>query len=70
MQHKYYGVVEKAAVDLYILTRKDVLCYPIFKNKWHIQEFPLWHNRIGGISAVPGCRFDPWSGRVAAEALI
>ena len=21
-------------------------------------EFPLWHNGIGGISAVPGCRFN------------
>lgn len=25
------------------------------------QEFPLWHKRIGSVSAVPGCRFDPWA---------
>ena len=23
-------------------------------------EFPLWHNRIRGVSAAQGCRFDPW----------
>ena len=26
--------------------------------------FPLWCNRIEGISAVPGCRFDPEPGTV------
>ena len=26
--------------------------------KWH-GEFPLWPKGIGGVSAVPGCRFDP-----------
>ena len=28
------------------------------------QEFPLWHNRIGGISGASGRRFDPWPGTV------
>ena len=27
-------------------------------------EFPLWLNRIGRVSEVPGCRFDPWLGTV------
>lgn len=27
--------------------------------KCPISEFPLWHNRIGGISAEPGPRFNP-----------
>ena len=26
--------------------------------KLTVWEFPLWHERIGGISAVPGHRFD------------
>ena len=33
-------------------------------------EFPRWHSRIDGISAVPGCRFDsqPASGIATAAA--
>ena len=31
-----------------------------------LQEFSLWHNRIGGISAAPGHRFDPWPSRVGS----
>ena len=29
-----------------------------------VPEFPLWCSGIGGISAAPGCRFDPWPGTV------
>ena len=27
-------------------------------------EFLLWHSGMGGVSAVPGCKFDPWPGAV------
>ena len=33
--------------------------------KKNYEEFPLWHNGIGVVSAAPGCRFDPLPGRVA-----
>ena len=29
-----------------------------------LEEFLLWHNRIGGILGVPGCRCDPQPGTV------
>lgn len=29
------------------------------RTKNHGEEFPLWRNRISGIAAAPGCRFDP-----------
>ena len=32
--------------------------------KQTFQEFPLWRSRISGVSATPGCRFDPWPGPV------
>ena len=30
-----------------------------------VQELLLWHNGIGGVSAAPGHRFDPWPGKWA-----
>ena len=29
------------------------------ESKTLVLEFPLWCNRIGGVSAAPECRFDP-----------
>ena len=29
-----------------------------------VQKFPLWHNMINGVSAMPGHRFDPQPGTV------
>ena len=30
-------------------------------------EFPLWYNRIRGVSAASGCRFDPQPGTVGSK---
>lgn len=36
-----------------------MVCRVYLKNfKMHIEEFLLWHNEIGGVSAEPGCRFN------------
>ena len=32
--------------------------------KIYLEEFPLWHNGIGSISGVLGCRFPPGAGTV------
>ena len=32
--------------------------------KIDVLEFPLWHNRIGGVLEALGRKFDPWPGTV------
>ena len=34
------------------------------KKKRKKKEFPVWHNSISNVSAVPGCRFDAQTGAV------
>lgn len=42
-----------SAIEMITHTHKEVF-----------EEFLLWHNRTGNISATPGCRFHPQPGTI------
>ena len=42
----------------------EKLLFSLGNEKTQALEFPLWWNRIDGISAEPGLRFDPQPGTV------
>ena len=68
--HEYNGrqsLWERLNKIQYILQRQIHTHYiTALRNK--VEEFPLWHKGISGVSAVPGCMFDPPPGTVVKES--
>lgn len=68
--HEYNGrqsLWERLNKIQYILQRQIHTHYiTALRNK--VEEFPLWYKGIRGVSAVPGCMFDPPPGTVVKES--
>ena len=45
-------------------------CFPKWWYKITLSEFPLWHNRIGSISAELGCKFNPQPGQWVDDPML